>query len=626
MAKVYDEIFDIVVIGGGHAGLEAAFISAKLGVKTALITLDREKVGVMPCNPAIGGIAKGIVVREIDVLGGEMGKAIDETGIQFKMLNTRKGPAVQSPRAQADKEEYRKYMVNKVRNTPNLTVIEGEATDIFLKPNSYEVEGVEVNGKIRLGAKSVVVATGTFLDGVIHIGDKRIPSGRMGERPATKLPKFYKELGFPLQRFKTGTPARLNRDTINWDILEEAAGDDPAPKFSFWTDPVGSYWFREGQKEQILCYITYTNPKTHEIIRKNLHRTALYGGAITGIGPRYCPSIEDKIVKFANKERHTVWLEPETKDGISIYPNGLSTSLPEEIQWEMYRSISGLEKVELLKPAYAIEYDIVPPTELYPTLETKRVKGLFHAGNFNGTTGYEEAAGQGIVAGINAAFRALGKEYFYLRRDESYIGVMIDDLITKGVIEPYRLFTSRSEYRLHLRQDNPILRLYEKAYNQGALSYQQYKFAKEMEDEIKYWLDNFKKVKKKIVLNGREKSIFPFDLLKRPNIKINDLKSLGFNTPEKVYVAEEVEINVKYSGYFDREKKLNEKMKLLENIKIPEDIDYSKIAGLTREAVQKLEKAKPITLGHAARLEGITPATITALMVYLNSRKKIKNK
>ncbi|EDP73414.1 FAD-dependent oxidoreductase, partial [Hydrogenivirga sp. 128-5-R1-1] len=374
----YDTDFDVVVIGGGHAGIEAALASAKLGVKTALITLDKEKVGLMPCNPAIGGIAKGIVVREIDAFGGEMGKAIDTTGLQYKMLNTRKGPAVQSPRAQADKEEYRKYMVNKTQNTENLTVIEGEATNIFLKPYSNEVEGVEIDGNIKIKAKSVVVTTGTFLDGVIHIGDKQFPAGRMDEKPAQKLPDFYKEHGFPLVRFKTGTPARLDKNTINWSILEEALGDEPPPKFSFWTEPVGSYWFKEGQKEQVSCYITYTTEETHKIIRKNLHRTALYGGAITGVGPRYCPSIEDKIVKFENKARHTVWLEPETRDGISIYPNGLSTSLPEEVQWQMYRSIPGLENVVLLKPAYAIEYDVVPPTELYPTLETKKVRGLYH--------------------------------------------------------------------------------------------------------------------------------------------------------------------------------------------------------------------------------------------------------
>lgn len=616
---VYDTYFDVVIIGGGHAGIEAALASAKLGAKTVLITLDKEKIGLMPCNPSIGGIAKGIVVREVDAFGGEMAKAIDETGIQFKVLNTRKGPAVRSPRAQADKEEYRKYMTNKVSNTENLTVIEDEVINIVLKKNTDEVEGVITDKGLKISTKSVVVTTGTFLNGLIHIGDKRFPAGRMEEKPSTKLPEFYKRAGFTLYRFKTGTPARLDKNTINFSILEEAPGDIPPPKFSFWTEPKGSYWFKE--KEQIPCYITYTTSETHKIIKDNLHRTALYGGAITGIGPRYCPSIEDKIVKFEGKERHTIWLEPETKDGISIYPNGLSTSLPEEIQWQMYRSIPGLENVILLKPAYAIEYDIVMPTELYPTLETKKIKGLFHAGNFNGTTGYEEAAGQGIVAGINAALRAFGKEEpFIIRRDEGYIGVMIDDLTTKGVIEPYRLFTSRSEYRLHLRQDNAILRSYKKAYNIGMLTESEYKFVKGNEEEIESWINTYKET----YIKDKDKKISIFTYLQKPEVSFDTLKDMNLPIPQSDYIKEEVEINIKYDGYFEREQKLNEKMKYLESIKIPENIDYTQVAGLTKEAIQKLTKFKPMTLGQASRLEGITPAAITAILVHIEKMREKK--
>lgn len=613
MAMVVDE-FDVVVVGGGHAGIEAALAAARMGAKTAMFVLNADTIGQMSCNPAIGGIAKGIVVREIDALGGEMGKAIDQTGIQFKMLNTRKGKAVQSPRAQADKKRYKEYMKRVCENQENLYIKQEEVVDIIVKNN--QVVAVRTNLGVEYKTKSVIITTGTFLNGVIYIGDKMIPGGRLGEPRSEGLSKFYRRYDFPIMRFKTGTPARLDKRTIDFSVLEIAPGDDPPPKFSFWTEPVGSYWFPPG-KEQVNCWITYTTPKTHEIIRKNLHRTALYGGLIKGIGPRYCPSIEDKIVKFPDKERHQIFLEPEGLDTIEIYPNGLSTSLPEEVQWEMYRSIPGLENVVLIRPAYAIEYDVVPPTELFPTLETKKIRGLFHAGNFNGTTGYEEAAGQGIVAGINAALRAFGKEPIYLRRDESYIGVMIDDLTTKGVTEPYRLFTSRSEYRLYIRQDNAILRLAKLGRDLGLLSEEQYKLIQEVEREIEKW-KKFYKSEKVSVAVGEDTRTYNVATLMTMNYTLDDIKEkFGYAIPENPYVKEEVEIQLKYEPYIERERKLNEKLKKLEDVKIPEDLDYDKIPGLTKEAREKLKKFKPITVGQASRIDGITPAAITALLVYL---------
>jgi len=613
MAMVVDE-FDVVVVGGGHAGIEAALAAARMGAKTAMFVLNADTIGQMSCNPAIGGIAKGIVVREIDALGGEMGKAIDQTGIQFKMLNTRKGKAVQSPRAQADKKRYKEYMKRVCENQENLYIKQEEVVDIIVKNN--QVVAVRTNLGVEYKTKSVIITTGTFLNGVIYIGDKMIPGGRLGEPRSEGLSEFYRRYDFPIMRFKTGTPARLDKRTIDFSVLEIAPGDDPPPKFSFWTEPVGSYWFPPG-KEQVNCWITYTTPKTHEIIRKNLHRTALYGGLIKGIGPRYCPSIEDKIVKFPDKERHQIFLEPEGLDTIEIYPNGLSTSLPEEVQWEMYRSIPGLENVVLIRPAYAIEYDVVPPTELFPTLETKKIRGLFHAGNFNGTTGYEEAAGQGIVAGINAALRAFGKEPIYLRRDESYIGVMIDDLTTKGVTEPYRLFTSRSEYRLYIRQDNAILRLAKLGRDLGLLSEEQYKLIQEVEREIEKW-KKFYKSEKVSVAVGEDTRTYNVATLMTMNYTLDDIKEkFGYAIPENPYVKEEVEIQLKYEPYIERERKLNEKLKKLEDVKIPEDLDYDKIPGLTKEAREKLKKFKPITVGQASRIDGITPAAITALLVYL---------
>ena len=610
---VVDE-FDVVVIGGGHAGIEAALAAARMGANTAMFVLNADTIGQMSCNPAIGGIAKGIVVREIDALGGEMGKAIDHTGIQFKMLNTRKGKAVQSPRAQADKKRYKEYMKRVCENQENLYIKQEEVVDIILEGD--KVAAVRTNLGVEYRTKAVVVTTGTFLNGVIYIGDKMIPGGRLGEPRSEGLSEFYRRHDFPLMRFKTGTPARLDKRTIDFSGLEVAPGDDPPPKFSFWTEPVGTYWFEKG-KPQVNCWITYTTPKTHEIIRKNLHRTALYGGLIKGIGPRYCPSIEDKIVKFPDKDRHQIFLEPEGLDTIEIYPNGLSTSLPEEVQWEMYRSIPGLENVVLIRPAYAIEYDVVPPTELYPTLETKKIRGLFHAGNFNGTTGYEEAAGQGIVAGINAALRAFGKEPIYLRRDESYIGVMIDDLTTKGVTEPYRLFTSRSEYRLYLRQDNAILRLAKLGRELGLLTEEQYKLVQEIEREIEKWKEFYKTERVSVAVGGDTRS-YNIATLMTMNYTLDDVKEkFGYAVPEHPYVKEEVEIQLKYEPYIERERKLNEKLKKLEDVKIPEDIDYDKVPGLTKEAREKLKKFKPLTVGQASRIDGITPAAITALLVYL---------
>ena len=604
--------FDVVIVGAGHAGIEAAIAASKLCNSVGLFTINIDNIGQMSCNPAIGGIAKSIVVREIDILGGEMAKAIDVTGIQFKMLNRRKGEAVWAPRAQADKLKYKEYMKKTLMGIPNIYLIQDEVIDVLVRND--EVVGVKTKLGIKYECKAAVVTTGTFLNGKIFIGDKVFSGGRAWEPPSTNLDEFYKRYGFAMKRFKTGTPARLDKRTINFDELEKAPGDEPAPKFSLFSEPRGSYWFNPGKK-QIDCYITYTNPKTHEIIRKNLHRTALYGGLIKGVGPRYCPSIEDKVVKFESKAQHQIFLEPEGEDTIEVYPNGLSTSLPEDIQQEMYRTIKGLENVVLIRPAYAIEYDIVDPLELYPTLETKKIKGLFHAGNFNGTTGYEEAAGQGILAGINAGLRAIGKEPIILPRSLSYIGLMAEDLTTKEIVEPYRLFTSRSEYRLSVRQDNAPERLLELSHNLGLLNKEDYSLAKELLNGVKYYVDYYKSQKTIVNLGENPK---PYTLAQIIAIEgIEKIKEFGFDTPQNPYIKDETEIILKYEYYIEKEKKLNEKLRMFEHVKLPPDMDYENVKGLTKEAIEKLKKLKPATIAQAKNIDGITPASISAILIHM---------
>lgn len=604
--------FSVVVIGAGHAGIESAIACSKLSDNVGLFTINIDTIGQMSCNPAIGGIAKSIVVREIDILGGEMAKAIDETGIQFKMLNKRKGQAVWAPRAQADKSKYRDYIKKRLMNISNIHIIQDEVVDILTKND--EVIGVKTKLGITYECKAVIVTTGTFLNGKIFIGDKVFSGGRAWEPASSGLEQFYIKNGFKLKRFKTGTPARLDKRTIDFSNLEKAPGDDPPPKFSLFSEPKGSYWFNEG-KPQIDCYITYTNPKTHALIRQNLHRTALYGGLIKGVGPRYCPSIEDKVVKFESKDRHQIFLEPEGEDTIEIYPNGLSTSLPEDLQLQMYRTIEGLENVVLVRPAYAIEYDIVDTVELYPTLETKKIKGLFHAGNFNGTTGYEEAAGQGILAGINASLRASGKEPLILPRTESYIGLMAEDLATKEITEPYRLFTSRSECRLSVRQDNAPARLLELSYNLGLLEKEDYLLVKELLNGINYYIDYYKNTKTIVNLSDIPK---PYTLSQIIAIEgINRIKELDFDIPKNSYIKDEVEIILKYEYYIEKEKKLNEKLKMFEHIKLSPDLHYENIKGLTKEAIEKLKRYKPTTIAQAKNIDGITPASISAILVYI---------
>lgn len=626
MVTTYDAgSFDVIVVGAGHAGVEAGLAAARMGCNTLLLTINLDAVAYMPCNPSVGGPAKGHVVREIDALGGEMGRNTDRTYLQLRMLNTGKGPAVHALRAQADKNLYQQRMKHTIEETPNLLLRQGMVEELIV--NDGVCVGVITKTGAKYAAKAVVLTTGTYLRGKIIIGDLQYESGPNNMQASVNLSHCLKELGFELVRFKTGTPPRVNKDTVDFSQMEIQPGDEKPRFFSYETT--------EEAGKQIPCWLTYTSEETHEIINSNLHRAPMFSGAIEGTGPRYCPSIEDKIVRFSDKPRHQLFLEPEGRETLEMYVQGLSTSMPEEVQLKVLQSIPGLQHAKMMRTGYAIEYDAMVPDQLWPSLETKRIENLFTAGQLNGTSGYEEAAGQGIMAGINAALKVKGKEPLILDRSEAYIGVMIDDLVTKGTHEPYRLLTSRAEYRLLLRHDNADLRLTDKGYEIGLISEERYRRFMKKKEQIEQEKERF--INTKVKPDERTNRLLKqwgtqeidngvnlASLLRRPEIKYENLLEL---VPSDIQlsaeVTEQVEIQIKYEGYIKKQLQDVERLKKMEKKKLPINLDYENMQGLAKEARDKLGRIRPLNIGQAARISGVTPADISVLLIYLEHKSKV---